>query len=301
MMEQQDKKNKSPFYVEYPGLIKDNLTVRTTSSFKDALAKHLQDKYPNEINKKGEHNFSKCLRFILEDYLQNQCLEQRMFEYTLFGLIDLSKLPKIIDGDIRSDSLIACAFVKDSYSEFLKDTAQFNRYQAHKTKLSDYNVESQMFTIRELKLFNGSMESYISNHDAENVYVIEVALNNFLDSYDDGVYGLKADKSKHLSANFISTADGVYGLIIIWFFDADLQMHISNIEVVSSDALLHELYLYNRDKFNLYENIFAKHQYYFPNNTVKLMEKEIARNKKRIKELKVINERLESDIEDLKS
>ena len=112
MMEQQDKKNKSPFYVEYPGLIKDNLTVRTTSSFKDALAKHLQDKYPNEINKKGEHNFSKCLRFILEDYLQNQCLEQRMFEYTLFGLIDLSKLPKIIDGDIRSDSLIACAFIE---------------------------------------------------------------------------------------------------------------------------------------------------------------------------------------------
>ena len=78
-------------------------------------------------------------------------------------------------------------------------------------------------------------------------------------------------------------------------------MHISNIEVVSSDELLHELSLYNRDKFNLYESIFAKHQYYFPNNTVKLMENKISRNKKKIKELNLENERLKSDIEDLKS
>lgn len=299
----------SPFYVKYTGEKTTNVSFKHSKSFKKALEKHLRNKFDSD-------NFGACLRYIVEDYLQHQCLEQKLFQKTIVAIAKKSQ----IDNGISLRFL----FVKDGYTQYYQD--EFDKgihggvkfIQVHQSSIIDY-IDNNLMTKNEHDLIKSASEHYINEFVEQgiedDVVVCEIPLNNWLDSYDDGVYGLRADKNVHLGVNIINTNEKAFGIIYRWFFATDINGNefikvvggsvetYDCIGIFDRNLVLRELSKYNKDKYNAFKHVFESFDLSFPQNSFdrlvkkyesKLKEKELKEN-----DLKFIDEdiaRMESKL-----
>lgn len=306
-----DEKNfeDSMFYVEYPGNKTSNIQFKHSASFKKALIKHLKDKFDSD-------SYGDCLRYIVEDYLQHQCLEQKLFQKTIVAIAKQSE----IDNGISLRFL----FVKDGYTQYYQDLIDNGIYggakfiQVHQSSIIDY-IDNNLMTKKEHDLIKSASEHYIDefvqNNIEDDVVVCEIPLNNWLDSYDDGVYGLRADKNVHLGVNVLNAKNNAFGIIYRWFFATDVHgnkfikivggnvENYDRIAIFDKNLVLRELSKYNKNKHVAFKHVFESFDLNHPTNAFdrlvmkyehKLKEKQLKEN-----DLKIIDEdiaRMESKL-----
>lgn len=286
-----------PYYIEYTGKKTTNIQFKHSASFKKALEKHLQDKYDS-------NNFGECLRMIVEDYLQHQCLEQKLFPKTIVGIAKESYL----DNGIS----IKFLFVKDGYTQFYQDEVDkgisggFMFMQVHKSSVYEF-MQTNMLNKHEWDKLQDTLDKY---DESEKLVVCEIALNNWMDSYDNGVYGLRADKSLHLGVNILNTPKKSYGIIYRWGFVTDvygnefIKLYGSDVEnydrigIYDRGLVLRELDKYNKKQYSAFKHFFESYDLDFPKNAFERLKKQY---EKKLNDKAILDEdiaRMESKLKD---
>ena len=101
-MKKEIKIESSPFYVEYNEKMK-NKSFKMENDMLKALKKHFQSKYHDDVVnvEHGKFKFGKYIRKTLGDYLQEQCLERKIFNKSLFVFVDIDKLKNDDNPNIK--------------------------------------------------------------------------------------------------------------------------------------------------------------------------------------------------------
>ena len=285
--------DESPFYIEYTGEKVKNIQFKHSESFKKALTKHLKNKFHSD-------NFGESLRKIVEDYLQHQCLEQKLFQKTIVCIANINQL--------NQGGAMKVLFIKDNYTQFfqnqldkgINDGLMF--IQVHKSSFYDYR-DANLHSQKEWKLIKNELKNY---KDLNDVVICEIALNNWLDSYDDGVYGLKSDKNLHLGVNILNTTKDAFGIIYRWGFSNDMQgnqfiriygrdvENYDKIDCFDKELILKELYKYNKNQYERFKQMFESYDLDFPKTDYERLQKLY---EKKLKE----QSKLEDEIGNIKS
>ena len=288
----------SPFYIEYKEKGVDK-SFKMPKDMLKALEKHLQDKHADEVktDRGNKFRFGKYIRKTLEDYLQHQCLERKMFDKSIFAIVSEDKLNE------DEDPIIDACFVTDPslyYSTKKFDEVAPLFYQVHKVALEDFPVDLMMWGRLEQK-FLLKVKEYQDLHSKENIQVLEIPLNNYLDWYHDGIYSNRSNSKVHVGANLIQTKNGYFGIWYQWIVDVDYNVQANFIQVVNQELLLYNLQLCgNEDIYFDYAQILKNKNDYYPKLELSILqhkletklnvktdlEDEIAEIQKQIDELK---------------
>ena len=279
------KKVESPYFIEYKGAISsDGVKVRFTQEFEKNLKKHLQKKYPHAIDKRKNNtwSFSTCIRYVLEDYLQQQCLENKTFEITLVCFVDY-------DADAVLDSMIAVDYVLDGYTKNLKDESANNSdfVFANKSSVDEFNAWNLVpFNSKYLKGFKENLKEFQYATDSDNVLVVEIALNNWLDTLQDGVYKYKNQDNYHGGVNLIELDNVLYGLYYEWEVTRDNDVVVKDVYFLDSNNILDTLENINPKVYNLFKkNLSPKDNKLRLKKRLKAAEDEVAKIKDEIENL----------------
>lgn len=279
------KKVESPYFIEYKGAISsDGVKVRFTQEFEKNLKKHLQKKYPHAIDKKKNNtwSFSTCIRYVLEDYLQQQCLDNIVFETTLVCFVDY-------DADAVLDSMIAVDYVLDGYTKNLKDESTNNSdfVFANKSSVDEFNAWNLVpFNSRYLKGFNENLKEFRYATDSDNVLVVEIALNNWLDTFQDGVCKYKNQDNYHGGVNLIELDNALYGLYYEWEVTRDNEIVVKDVYFLDSNDILDTLENINPKVYRLFKkNLSPKDKKLRLKKQLKAAEDEVAKIKAEMKTL----------------
>ena len=258
-MTNEPKIEDSPFYVKYHEKRKDK-SFKMEKDMLKALQTHFKAKYYDDIQyvEHGTFRFGKYIRITLSDYLQRQCLERKTFNKSVFALIDLNELehkdkPNIYPLFVTNPS--------DYYSTRSITESRLLFHQIHRVQLEEFNYEVMNWSDPLQKLFNTGLEQY--DDSSSNVYVLEIALNNYLDTYHDGIYSESSNANVHEGANFIGTTSNAVGVMTQWRVKNDHSIEILDIQVINKKAMLDKIYqqddknLYN--SFSTYFDVHSKH------------------------------------------
>lgn len=281
MMEQQEKIKDSPFYVEYTGNIDEHFTITTTASFNKALAKHLNDKYPNEKNKQGKHNFSKCVRLLLENYLNLQCISRTSYDNYKIVLI-------VGDNHLGTENIIPYGVIKNKSDErFLSGTSK-HLYWANVNE----KVLNERYDESDLSQIENYVEHYQKQFDCGGVYVVDLPLNNFFDEYADGVYSYNAENqtmhrgasiistfndvnpTMHCGVNIITRKDNVYCVVYTWYLNVDYKPIIDSIGFADLEQTMQDLSGINENAYANFKVTINAHDKKFPKDTVESLKKQ---------------------------
>ena len=240
---EQDKIKDSPFYVEYTGKIDDHWSITTTESFKKALAKHLKDKYPNEKNKQGKHNFSKCVRLILENYLYLQCTSRKTYDYNIVSIIG--------DKQFDNGEIMIYDVIKDkSNKEHILTGHSRQLYWANVNE----KALNERYDLSDLTEIGKLIDVYKNKFDCDGVLVVDLPLNNFFDEYVDGIYTFDAEnKPLHCGVNIISRTNGVFCVVYIWYLNQYYKPTIHSIKFEDVEQTMNDLADVNVNAFRNFE------------------------------------------------
>lgn len=286
----------SPFYIKYTGDKVENIQFKHSASFKKALTKHLKDKFHT-------NNFGESLRTIVEDYLQNQCLEQKLFEKTI---VCIAK-----ESDIKHGISLRFLFVKDEYTYAFQKEVDKGFHdgvmfiQVNKSSVTEY-LSHNTITKKEHDALKSALEQY---NDSDNPMICEIALNNWLDSYDDGVYGIRSDKKAHLGVNILNTTENSFGVIYRWYFAVDVKgnefikvigadlENFDRVGIYDKDVVLNELYRFNKNKHRTFKHMFESHDLAFPKNAFERLQRKYERKLRDKENLDAELDRMKKELE----
>ncbi len=244
----------SPFYVDY----NQNNQHRKVLSLKlepdkiKALRRHLIDKHnDNGKLKDKDVSISHHLNMIITKYLQEQCLQMKTFNRSIFAILDMWEFKKNKDsitplfvakniaitnsekGMIASIVPLVVKNKKHPPRYDYKD--ELSVYQVHDMPISDFESDGLKELDESLQnMFNKELEQYGLS---DNIHVLEIALNNYLDVPHDGVFSCKSDSTIHEGVNFISTDIGIFGVIYQWKVHEDYSIEILNIQVCEQQEI----------------------------------------------------------------
>ena len=252
----------SPFYNEYNGKKDEHWTVVTTESFKKTLAKHLKDKYPNEKNKSGKHNFSKCVRFILENYLNQQCISRKTYNYSI---VAISSDKQLTNNEIYPYDVLKHKSVKEHIL-----TGHSKRIYWLKKNKDEFN---EKYDYDDLTEIGKIIDKYGNNFESDKIFVVDLPLNNYFDKYVDGIYTYDAEnKGMHCGVNLITTIDKIYCVVYTWYINHYYNPMISSIEVAELDTTMQDLSQINSNAFLMFRKSIDVHDDKFPKNDVESLE-----------------------------
>ena len=158
----------------------------------------------------------------LGDYLQKQCLERKIFNKSLFAFVDIDKLKN------DNNPSIIPLFVTNQ-SDYTKNLSSWILLQVHNVSITDFNPKLMQWDESLESKFLNELKQYQKSSD--NVYVMEIVLNNHLDFYHDGIYSHKDDLNIHIGTNVIGTTGRVFGVYYQWKVNIDYSIEIENIQV----------------------------------------------------------------------
>lgn len=279
-MKKERKIEDSPFHVEYHEKMK-NQSFRMEKDMLKALQTHFKAKYHDDIQnvEHGKFRFGKYIRITLADYLQRQSLERKIFNKSLFALIDLNEL------EHKDKPIIYPLFVTNPSDYYSTKSITENKllfYQVHRVKLEDFNYEAMNWSDPLQKLFNTGLEQY--DDSSSNVHVLEIALNNYLDSYHDGNYSTSFNSNIHEGTNFIGTTSNAFGVITQWAVKEDYSIEILDMQVINKEDMLNRIYQQgDKNLYNSFSTYFDVHSKHFLE--VESMEKECGNLENEILEL----------------
>ena len=208
------------------------------------MKKHLKDKYADEVKKDGKFKYGKYIRKTLEDYLQHQCLERKMFGKSIFAIYIEDKLNE------DNDPIVDACFVTNPsiyYTTKKLDEVAPLFYQAHKVASDDFHHDMMLWGARLENRFLLKLKYYQDDHSANNIQVLEIPLNNYLDFYHDGIYSDTKNSNVHIGANIIATNDGYFGIVYHWVVDYDYSIKITFVQVCNQEVLLDWLRQYGNE------------------------------------------------------
>ena len=264
----------SPFYVEYTGNVKQQ-SFKAPKSFEDALKKHLKDKYADEIKKDGKFKYGKYIRKTLEDYMQHQCLERKMFGKSIFAIVSEDKLKH------DEDPIVDVCFVTNPsvyYQSRKFDELSLLYYQVHKVAIDDFHHDMMLWGAKLENRFLFKLKEYMDSYSKDNIQVLEIALNNYLDWYHDGIYSDRSNPHVHIGANIIPTTDGAFGVFYHWIVNDDYSIEITWIQVCEQELLIHMLrQCDNKDIYTLYTSYFKNHNQHFPKLEIDVLKSQLQR------------------------
>lgn len=286
----------SPFYIDY-GLPTKNQSFKASEHFEVALKRHLQDKYADEIKKDGKFRYGRYIRKTLEDYLQNQCLERKMFGKSIFAIVDEDKLRT--DDDLFINPL----FVTNPSEYYV--AKNFNLYsllyfQVHKVPILEFEHDLMMWKPKQEHIFLKELKKQLDEDSSANLQVLEVQVNNYLDFYHDGIFSDNLDPGFHIGANIIPTKNGAFGLWYSWFVDNDYSINVNKMQVLSQETLLNILYQCgNKQIYDAYETYFRNHNKNFPQLEIDVLKKQLQTKLHQKKDLDDEIADLQKEIENL--
>lgn len=259
----------SPFFVEY-GVPTKQQSFKASEQFEKALKKHLQDKYADEVKQDGKFKYGKYIRKTLEDYLQHQCLERKMFDKSIFAIVSEDRLNE------DEDPFIDACFVTNPslyYSTKKFDEVAPLFYQVHKVAIEDFHHDLMMWGGRLENRFLLKLKEYQDAYSKDNIQVLEIPLNNYLDWYHDGIYGERSSNHVHCGANLIETKNGFCGIWYRWIVNNDYSIESYSIDVVNQDSLLNNLQLCgNEDIYFDYAQILKDKNDYYPKLELSILQ-----------------------------
>ena len=260
MMKQRNIKN-SPFYSEYYGKKDKTLTIKTTDSFNKALAKHLKDRYPNEKNKQGKHNFSKCCRLLLENYLNLQCTSRKTYNYKIVLIVG--------DNHLGTENISPYNIIKNKWDEtFYPGASQRLYWEDNEKELTEKYDESDLIKIGNL------VDDHKSKFDCDKVYVVSMQLNNYFDEYNGGVYTIdNENKEMHCGVNLLTTTDKPYCIVYNWSINQDYKPIIKSIGFKDYEQTMRDLYNVNDDNHSPFKGLIRSYNEKFPKDFIERLKK----------------------------
>ena len=279
----------SPFYVEYTGNIDKKFTVTTTPSFNKALAKHLKDKYPNILNKQGKHNFSACVRLVLEDYLNLQCISRKTYDYNIVSIIG--------DKQFGDNEIITYDVIKDkSNKEHILTGHSRQLYWANINE----KALNERYDVSDLTKIGKLVDGYKNRFDCDAVLVVDLPLNNFFDKYADGTYSFDAEnKALHCGVNIISKTTGIHCVVYTWYINQYYKPIIHSISFDDVEQTMNDLADVNVKAFMNFEKSLGVLEDKIPKDEVERLKKQNESYEKQNQALmdmiKVIQEKIDAN------
>jgi len=264
----------SPFFVDYGGKSK-NQSFKMQEDMLKALAKHLQDKHTDEVKKDGKFKFGKYIRKTLEDYLQHQCLERKMHGKSIFAIVSEDKLNE------DEDPIVDACFVTNPslyYTTKKLDEVAPLFYQVHKIPIDEFHYDMQLWGAKLENRFLFKLKEYQDAYSSDNIVVLEIPLNNYLDWYHDGIYSDRSHSDVHIGANLIQTKNGYYGIYYHWIVDFDYSIEIRFMQVCDQELLIHWLrQCGNEDIYFDYAQILKDKNNFYPKLELDLLQNKLQR------------------------
>ena len=264
----------SPFYVDY-GLPEKQQSFKASKKFENAFKKHLQDKYADEVKKDGKFKYGKYVRKVLEDYLQEQCLERKMFGKSIYAIVDEDKLK---NHENNNTFFLDPLFATKPSSYYTKDFNVYDLlfYQVHKVPIDDFQHELMMWNHKQENIYLKELKKQLDDNSSANLQVLEIQLNNYLDYYHDGIYSEMANGNVHDGANIIPTSNGSFGLWYSWIVDHDYSIKVQSMQVVNQRTLLHMLNQCGNTKIHdVYASYFKHHNKNFPKLEIDILKNQL--------------------------
>ena len=259
----------SPFFVEY-GVPTKQQSFKASEQFEKALKKHLQDKYADEVKQDGKFKYGKYIRKTLEDYLQHQCLERKMFDKSIFAIVSEDILNEDEDP-IRDACFVTNPSLYYSTKKFDEVAPLF--YQVHKVAIEDFHHDLMMWGGRLENRFLFKLKKYQDAYSKDNIQVLEIPLNNYLDWYHDGIYADRSSTHIHNGVNLIETKNGLCGIEYQWFVYNDYSIQLKSIHIIDQQSLLNNLQSYaNQDIYFDYAQILKDKNDYYPKLELSILQ-----------------------------
>lgn len=281
------------------------LAVKFSSDVWRDFNLHFKDKYPNLIKKNGDLNKNQIITKVVIDYLNSQCLERKPFNIDLLLLLDIEENYSLIG--LRDDYKIFKNNSQNEYSEsdrivneeFFESDKALQVEEAYKLISEDYFTEYYISSSDSDKPFNNIYEftdySEVNNPKTKNK-LLHFRLNNYLDSFIDGVYkGRYSDSNIHKGLSMIQNIKGdITYLSYLWFYCLDdNKFKLESLEVLSEDDFIS--LVFNSDNEDLKD--FIKSQKELKSEDLPTSEEiEIHKLKERISELEVTLNNTEKNI-----
>ena len=265
-MANEPKIEDSPFYVKYNRKMEDK-SFKMEKDMLNALKKHFKAKYHDDIEnvEHGKFRFGKYIRKTLGEYLQRQCSERKMFKKSLFALISMDSLQNTDNPIISPLFITNPSGTYDTGSIDDGDSRSYKSilfHQIHKVQLDKFDLELMHWSDPLQQVFKNRLEEF--NTSTDDVYVLEMTLNNLMDTYHDGVYSNGSDAYTHTGANYIGASFGVYGVVYDWRLNYDFSIEIAAIKVYDKETMLDKLYYCDNDElYRHYTIIFKAHSKHF--------------------------------------
>ena len=295
----------SPFFVDYiesSGNKKEDeqVLVRLRPTMYKALEKYFEGKYADEIKEDG-FKYARYVRYLLEDYIQHQCIDWMATQYSIIGVLNYNGVEESHFQEGYQKVKITPLFVH-KISEMYERTFPFKPYYVNKFSFSEYEDQSLQLTEKEQK----SIEYYqFNNEDYNNKLLVEIPLNNFLDKVDHGIYHSGNDVTSHRGVCILPTHNGSYGVDCFWKYTKDDGIDIVKCRVINQRDLLKWLLdCQNLQIHNNYRNILNEDNESHPKHIIELLEDDLQRYENKKKsidwQIHIIQSKLDKEYEKLK-
>ena len=232
------------------------------------MKKHLKDKHNDDENlKDAEFSINHYANLIITEYLQEQCLERKFFNKSIFALVNIDDVQKGSGNSINS------LFVTNPSEYYTKreHMGSIPYIYAPRSSIKKFKEDKLMKWDNELhNIFNDELNKY-----KEATGVLEIALNNYLDFYHDNIYYDCFDSSNHIGVNLIGSNVGAYGVIYSWKVKEDYSIEIISIYACEHQEVLDLLSDCKNDKmYHKFEFLIENH-----NKHASMNERNILKNR----------------------
>lgn len=253
-------KESNPFYKERAlSPLQDKAkTLKLSSEVFTEYENHFRDKYPKLIKKNGKLNDNQIITKLLIDYLNTQCLERKYFNFDV-----LVTVPKVsIDSASKEFSLIG---IRNDY-KIVKNNLQNNYATLNRADNGFFESEEiipihkvynyfnmNYFTFSLMDLVTNDFKSFVDCFSSDlsdkfdsdidffdsEVNHILFRVNNFLDTFEDGVFkGEFSNSNIHKGIGEASLEDGSKTYFVYyWSYDSE-EFNLLDFKLVTKEEFI---------------------------------------------------------------
>ena len=239
-------KNKSPFYVEYTGTTKNTKTYgyHVRKDFEKPLKEFFDIRFGSDAKD------TEIMEYIIQDFYFRYAHERNSYGKTILAIMHKDEFksakPKIIPLTIID------RFPKDNEHGVIIDDEMIDNYNimqfiAYNTKFSDVDsqIESKIinqifddgFQTIKYKTFDKLKE--LNKDKLKDFFVLEIPLNNYLDSENNGVYcfiddNIVIDEMLHIGLAIVKDNDkdvnaNPFPIIYFWKLSDSFEIEVLQI------------------------------------------------------------------------